>query len=39
MRRNLIGGTNIDMAGFEVNWGNNKIVIHKCNGMKFDNFF
>jgi hypothetical protein len=35
MRRNLIGGANIDMAGFKVNWGNNKMVIRKCNGDYF----
>ncbi|XP_054713665.1 uncharacterized protein LOC129223124 [Uloborus diversus] len=29
MRRNLIGGANLDLAGYRINWGNDKMIV--CN--------
>lgn len=35
MRRNLIGGSNIDVAGYKVIWGDNKMVVY----TKDDKYF
>lgn len=35
MRRNLIGGANMDIAGFKIIWENNKMKIYRENGEYF----